>query len=115
MRIGRMRGYQTMDRCVNCRLPCDGTYCTICRDQRECERCSRRLPPRLFTQRDDVCNICVRKSQQPRVRTAVDRIVEEHEIPVADNAGDLHVFLDEHEDAVLRTLVDAVDRHRSVN
>jgi hypothetical protein len=63
-------------------------------------------------QRDNVCDTCARKSQQPRVRTAVDRIVEEHEIPVADNVGDLHVFLDEHEDVVLRTLVDAVNRRR---
>jgi hypothetical protein len=101
-----------MDCCVNCRLLCDGTYCTICRDLRECQRCSRRLPPRLFTQRDDVCDICARKSQQPRVRTAVDRIVEEHEIPVVDNAGDLHVSMDEHEDIVLRSLEDAVNRHR---
>jgi hypothetical protein len=101
-----------MDHCVNCRLPCDGTYCTICRDLRECERCSRHLPPSLFTQRNDVCDTCARKSQQPRVRTAVDRIVEEHEIPVADNDGDLHVFMDEHEDIVLRTLKDAVNRHR---
>jgi hypothetical protein len=112
MLIGRIRSCQTMDCCVNYRLPCDGTYCTICRDLRECVRCSRRRPPRLFTQRDDVWDICVRKSQQPRVRTAVDRIVEEHEIPVADNAGDLHVFMDEHEDVVLRTVEDAVNRHR---
>jgi hypothetical protein len=112
MRMIRTRIHQTMDRCVNCRLPCDGTYCTICHDLRECERCSRRLPPRLFTECDDVCDICARESQQPRVRTAVDRIVEELEIPVADNAGDLLVFLDEHEDVVLRTLVDAVNRHR---
>jgi hypothetical protein len=112
MLIGRIRSHQTMDRCVNCRLPCDGTYCTICRDLRECVRCSRRLPLRLFTQRDDVCDTCARKSQQPRVRTAVDRIVEEHEIPVADNASDLHVFMDEHEDIVLRTVEDAVNRHR---
>jgi hypothetical protein len=101
-----------MDRCVNCRLPCDGTYCTICRDLRECERCSRRLPLRLFTQCDGVCDTCARKCQQPRVRTAVDRMVEEHEIPVADNVGDLHVFMDENEDVVLRTSEDAVNRHR---
>jgi hypothetical protein len=42
----------------------------------------------------------------------VDRIVEEHEISVSDYVGDLHVFLDEHEDVVLFTLVDAVNRHR---
>jgi hypothetical protein len=112
MLIVQIRSHQTMDRCVNCRVPCDGTYCTKCRDLRECVRCSRRLPSRLFTQRDDVCDTCARKCQQPRVRTAVDRIVEEHEIPVADNAGDLHVFLDEHEEVVMRMLVDAVKRHR---
>jgi hypothetical protein len=77
----RISSHQAIDRCVNCRLPCD------------------------------VCDTCARKSQQPRVRTAVDRIVEEHEIPVADNVGDLHVFMDENEDVVLRTLEDAVNRH----
>jgi hypothetical protein len=52
------------------------------------------------------------KNQQPRVRAAVDRIVEEQEIPVSDNAGDSHVFMNEHENVVLRTLEDAVNRHR---
>jgi hypothetical protein len=78
----------------------------------ECGRCSRRLPSRLFTQRDDVCDTCDRKSQQPRVRTAVDRIVEEHKIPFPNNAGDLNFFMDKHDNVVLRTLVDALNRHR---
>jgi hypothetical protein len=81
----------------------------MCRDLRECERCIRRLALRLLTQRDDVCDTCARKSQQPSVKTVVDRIVEEHEIPVSDNAGDMRVLMDEHEDVVLRTLVDAVN------
>jgi isocitrate/isopropylmalate dehydrogenase len=65
----------------------------------------------IYSARRRLRHLC-EKSQQPRVRTAVDRVVEEHEIPVADNAGDLHAFMDEHEDIVLHTLEDAVNRHR---
>jgi hypothetical protein len=63
-------------------------------------------------QRDAVCDACVRKSLQPRVRTAVCRIVEEHDIPIVENSGDLHIFLNENEAAVVRILQDAVNRHR---
>ena len=101
-----------MDRCLNCRVPCDGTYCRICDGLRECEACSRRLAPRLFTQRDAICDTCFRKSSHPTVRTAIGRIVEEHDIPVAENGGDLHVFMDENEDVILGILEEAVNRHR---
>jgi hypothetical protein len=101
-----------MTRCRNCRVSCEGDYCRICRDLRVCERCSRRLPQRLFTQRDSVCDTCVRKRQHPPVRTAVDNIVEEHEIPISDIDGDLHVFMDQREDVVTRILEEAVNRHR---
>lgn len=75
-------------------------------------QCSRRLPQRRFTQRNDVCDTCLRKTQHPLVRTAVGRIVEEHDMPIAGNDGDLHVFMDEQEDTVMQLLEEAVNRHR---
>ena len=101
-----------MDRCRNCRVPYNGDYCSICRDLRECEQCGRRLPPRLFTQRDSVCDTCIRKSQHANVRTAIGGVVEEHEIATADTDGDLHVYLDEHENEIVQILQQAVNQHR---
>ena len=101
-----------MNRCRNCRISCEGDLCRICRDLRQCAWCSRRLADRLFTQRDTVCDTCVRKSQQPRCRTAVEGIVEEHELPVSGMDGDLRVIMDEHEDVVTRIVEEAVNRHR---
>lgn len=99
----------TMNRCKNCRVACDGTYCRLCYDLRECESCHRRLTPRLFTIRDSVCDTCVRKSQT--VRSALNGIVQEHEIPISGNDGDLHVFLDEHERNVVSILEQAINQH----
>ena len=99
-----------MDRCKNCRVACDGTYCRLCCDLCECEWCHRRLTPRLFTLRDSKCDTCVRKSQTS-VRRAFDGIVEEHEIPISGNDGDLHVFLNERERDVISILIEAINHH----
>jgi hypothetical protein len=41
------------------------------------------------------------KSQQPTTHTAEGRVVEEHEIATSETDGDLHVFMDEHENQIL--------------
>ena len=100
-----------MDRCKNCRVPCDGTYCRICQDLKECHECKRRLSAQLYTERDDVCNTCVRRSQRAVHRTAMEGAVEEHEIPTSETDVDIHVFLNRHEEDIRRLLEDAIDRH----
>ena len=101
-----------MDRCRNCRVPCDGDYCRICCDLRVCVLCHRRLQTRLFSLRDTICDTCVRKSQSHTVRTALDGVVEEHEIRTSEFDADLHVYLNEHEDEIVHILQRAVNRHR---
>jgi hypothetical protein len=100
-----------MDRCANCRVACDGTYCRICQDLKECVECGRRLSAQLYTQRDDMCNTCVRRSQRSLHRTAMEGTVEEHEIPTSETDADVHVFLNQHEDEITRILEEAVNRH----
>jgi hypothetical protein len=78
-----------MDRCANCRVACDGTYCRICQDLKECAECGRRLSAQLYTQRDDVCNTCVRRSQRSLHRTAMEGTVEEYEIPTSETDADI--------------------------
>ena len=104
----------TMDRCVNCRVPCDGTYCCICQNLTECQKCGRRLSAQLYTQRDDVCNTCVRRNQRSTHRTAMEGVVEEYDIPTSETDVDLHVFIDQHEDDITRILDEAVNRHEWV-
>jgi hypothetical protein len=53
----------------------------------------------------------LRKSQQPTIHTAFGRVVEEHEIATSETDGDLHVFMDEHENQIVRMLEEAVNRH----
>jgi hypothetical protein len=69
-----------------------------------------RLSSRLFTLRDSVCDTCVSRKRQT-VRSASNGVVEEHEIPISGNDGDLHVFLDEHERDVESILKRAIDQH----
>ena len=104
-----------MNRCRNCRVPCDGDYCRICCDRRVCDLCHRRLEARLFTLRDTICDTCVRKNQHHSVRTALDGIVEEHEIQTSEFDVDLHVYLNEHEDEIVHILQQAVVQHRYEN
>jgi hypothetical protein len=52
--INESEYYYVVDRCVNCRVACDGTYCRICQDLKECAEFGRRLSTQLYTQRDDV-------------------------------------------------------------
>jgi hypothetical protein len=100
-----------MDRCVNCRVTCDGTYCRVCQALQECRDCGRRLSARLFTERNDVCNTCVRRHQRFRLRTALGGVVEEREIPVSEDDGDLRVFIDQNEDNIVQFLEEAINRH----
>ena len=102
----------TMDRCRNCRVPCDGDYCCICCNLRTCDLCHRRLQARLFTLRESICDTCFRKIQHPTVRTALEGVVEEHEIRTTEQDGDLHVFMNEHENEILHILQRAVNQHR---
>ena len=101
-----------MARCRNCRVQCDGDYCCICRDLRECDQCGRHLQARLFTQRDSICDTCYRKSQHPTVRTALEGVVEEHVIRTSELDGDLHIYLNDHENEIVRILHQAVNQHR---
>ena len=104
-----------MDRCRNCRVPCDGVYCRICCDLRTCELCHRRLQARLFTLRESICDTCFRRSQRLTVRTALEGVVEEHEIRTSEQDGDLHIFMDEHEHEIVHILQQAVNQHRYEN
>jgi hypothetical protein len=88
----------------------DGMYCRICQDHQEREECERRLSAQLFTQRDDVCNTCVRRSQRSLHRTAMEGTVEEHEITTAGDA-DVYVFLNQHEGEITRFLEETVNRN----
>ena len=103
-----------MERCRNCRIPCDENYCNICSGLRECQLCGRRLSERLFTLNDTVCDICTRKNQHANVRTAIGGIVEEQEIPTLETDSDLHIFMDQHENEIMQSLEQAVNRHRLV-
>ena len=99
-----------MDRCANCRVACDGTYCRVCQDLKECVECGRRLSDQLYTQRDDVCNTCVRRSQRLLHRTAMEGTVEEHEIPTSENDVDIHVFLNQSEGEITRIPEESINR-----
>jgi hypothetical protein len=101
----------SMHRCVDCRSTCDGTYCRICQALQECRDCSRRLSARLFAERNDVCNTCVRRHQRSRHRAALGSVVEEQEIPVSEDDGDFRVFIDQNEENILQFLKEAVNRH----
>jgi hypothetical protein len=109
--INESEYYYVMDRCVNCRVACDGTYCRICQDLKECGECGRRLSAQLYTQRDDVCNTCVRRSQRSLHRTAMEGTVEEYELPTSETDADIHIFLNQNEDERTRILEEAVNRH----
>ncbi len=37
--------------------------------------------------------------------------VEEHELPTSETDADLNVFLDQHEDDIMRIMEEAVNRH----
>jgi hypothetical protein len=78
---------------------------------RECERCARCLPDRLFTQQPSVCDTCHRRGRHPTFRSAVGRVVEEHGIATSETDSDLHVFMDEHENDITQILEEAVRRH----
>ena len=82
-----------MDRCTNCRVPCDGTFCRICQELKECQECGRRLSTQLYTEQDDVCNACVRRNQRSLHRTAMEGTVEEHEIPTSETDVDITAFI----------------------
>jgi hypothetical protein len=72
--------------------------------------CRRRLSAQLYTQRDDVCNTCVRRRQRSLHRTAMEGTVEEHEIPKSEIDADVHVFLNQNqrESEIKRILEEAV-------
>jgi hypothetical protein len=101
----------SIDRCVNCRVSCDGTYCRVCQALKECRDCGRRLSARLFTQRNDVSNMYVKRHQRFRLRTALSGDVEERDIPISEDDGDLRVFLDQNEDNIEQFLEEAINRH----
>ena len=84
----------------------------MCNDLCECQQCSRRLSQHLFTEQDSICDTCVRKNLHPSIRTAVDGVVEEHEIPTLESDIDLHGFMDVHENEILRILEQAINQHR---
>jgi hypothetical protein len=65
----------------------------------------------LFTKQDTVCDACWNKKLHPSVRSAVDGIVEEYEIPISAYNGDVHVFMHEHERDVMASLERAIDQH----
>lgn len=111
MRSLRVELLFIMDRCTNCRMPCDGTYCRVCQDLKECQECGRRLSEHLYTQRDDICNTCVRRRQRSIHRTAMNGVVEEREIPTSETDSDVNVFLQQHEDDITQILNEAVNRH----
>ena len=56
--------------------------------------------------------MCLRKIQHPAVRTAVEGVVEEHEIRTSEQDGDVHVYMNERENDIVQTLQEAVNRHR---
>jgi hypothetical protein len=101
----------SMDRCVNCRTTCDGTYCHVCQALQECRDCGRRLSARLFAERNEVCNTCMRRHQRSRHRTALGGVVEEREIPVSEDDRDLRIFIDQNEDNIVQFLDEAINRH----
>ena len=76
--------------------------------------CHRRLQARLFTLRDEICDTCVRKSLSPTVRTALEGVVEEHEIRTSEPDGNLQVFMDENEHEIVRILQQAVNQHSKI-
>ena len=100
-----------MDRCSNCRVPCDGTYCRLCQTLTECVECGRRLSALLYTQSNEVCNTCMRRRNRAVHRTALDGVVEEFEIPTSETDVDINVFLEQREDEITRVLEEAINRH----
>jgi hypothetical protein len=56
-----------------------------------------------------MCNTCVRRSQSSLHRTAMEGIMEEHEIPTSETDAD--VFLNQHESEITRILEEAVNRN----
>jgi hypothetical protein len=105
-----MLNFCSMDRCVNCRVTCVGTYCRVCQALQECrDYCGKRLSARLFTERKDVCNTYVRRHKRFRLRTALGGVVEEREIPVSEDDGDLRVFIDQNEDNSTQFLEEAIN------
>ena len=49
------------------------------------------------------------------IRTELDGVVEEHEIQTSELDGDLHVYMNEHENEIVQILQQAVNQHRCVD
>jgi hypothetical protein len=73
--------------------------------------CGKRLSAQLYTQQDDVCSTCVRRSQRSLHRTAMEETVEKYELPTSKTDADVHIFLNQNGDEIMRILEEAVNRH----
>jgi hypothetical protein len=58
----------------------------------------RRIAPRLFTQRDAVCDTCLRKISLSQHQMDMGHVVDEQQVPTSETDSDLQVFMDQYED-----------------
>ena len=93
---------------------CVTDLCYICIGNRECRRCRRRLPGRLFQDDNDLCRACRNIDPSHIGRYTLGGFVEEHEF--LGNNGDVSVddFVRRHADAVTSTFNEAKNKHMYV-
>ena len=95
-------------------MVCNDTLCAVCTNNPQCRQCKRRLPPGLFPAGEDTCKTCQRKRDDGTRRTALNGIVIEEDLHVAETGADVEVFLQENADQMMAILHRALEDQMQV-